>query len=222
MKFRSVIYKIISYLFFVPLLLLFINVWWTIMIFLLILSVIFYHILDSKKWTLLQVLLLIITYFHLNSRYTHFLVLLSFIFLIFQPLFLSLKNNKLKSIKVPYFIYDFELYLLTPTTIIALISLLCMILDWDLSPFFFPIIILFLLFVFFKYHFFKNWETLRKHLLYNYVLVIPIVIFFFYLMLKDPTDSKASFFWLVISTIFYLYLFLFNLPTFLVYLENDD
>lgn len=222
MRIQSIIHKIICYLFFLPLLLLFINEWSTIMIFYLILTVILYHFLDNKKWLFLQVLLLIISYFHLNTQYSDFLVLLSFVFLLFQPLFLSLKDNKIKTIKVPYYIYGYEYYILLPTTIIALISLLCMVLDWDLSPFFFPIIILFLLFVYGKYYFLNNWETLRKHLLYNYVLVIPIVIFFFYLSLDFSIDWIWAVIFMEVSTISYLYLFLFNLPTFLLYLENDD
>jgi len=222
MKIQSIIHKIICYLFFLPLLLLFINEWSTIMIFLLILFVIFYHLLDSKKWTFLQVLLLIISYFHLNTQYSDFLVLLSFAFLLFQPLFLSLKDNKIKTIKVPYYIYGYEYHTLLPTTIIALIILLCMLLELNFPIVWVLLLFAFLLFVYGKYYFLNNWETLRKHLLYNYVLVIPIVIFFFYLSLDFSIDWIWAVIFMEVSTISYLYLFLFNLPTFLLYLENDD
>ena len=192
------------------------------MIFLSILSVIFYHLLDSKKWTFLQVLLLIISYFHLNTQYSDFLVLLSFAFLLFQPLFLSLKDNKIKTIKVPYYIYGYEYHILLPTTIIALIILLCMLLELNFPIVWVLLLFAFLLFVYGKYYFLNNWETLRKHLLYNYVLVIPIVIFFFYLSLDFSIDWIWAVIFMEVSTISYLYLFLFNLPTFLLYLENDD
>lgn len=222
MKKFQIIHTIICYLFFLPLLLLFINEWSTIMIFLSILSVIFYHLLDSKKWTFLQVLLLIISYFHLNTQYSDFLVLLSFAFLLFQPLFLSLKDNKIKTIKVPYYIYGYEYHILLPTTIIALIILLCMLLELNFPIVWVLLLFAFLLFVYGKYYFLNNWETLRKHLLYNYVLVIPIVIFFFYLSLDFSIDWIWAVIFMEVSTISYLYLFLFNLPTFLLYLENDD
>ena len=195
------------------------------MMFLPILTMILYHIVDNKKWLFLQILLITYTYFSPNAfdeQYLVFLVLLSFIFLILQPLFISLKDNKLKSIKVPYFIYGYELHILTPTVVLSLISLLCMILELDFSPFFLPIIILFLLFVYWKYHLFNKWETLRKHLLYNYLLVIPIVAFFFYQSLDFWLNWMWSFAFLIISTLIYLYLFLFNLPTYLLYLENDN
>jgi len=227
MKIQSVIYKIICYLFFIPLLLLFINVWWTFMIFFLILTVILYHFLDNKKWLFLQILLLIITYFvfiyfDFSVKYFNFFTLLSFAFLIFQPLFLSLKDNKLKSIKVPYFIYGYELHILTPPIIIASIILLCMILEFKFSIVWVLLLSLFLLFVYWKYYFLNKWETLREHLIFNYILVIPVVIFVFILSLDFSMDWMWSFIFIVLSTISYLYLFLFNILTFLLYLYNDE
>ena len=224
---EKVIYKIICYLFFVPLLLLFINVWWTFMILFLILTIILYHFLDNKKWLFIQILLLITTYlvfiyFDFSAKYFNFLTLLSFAFLIFQPLFLSLKDNKLKSIKVPYFIYGYELHILTPTTIIALIILLCMILEFKFFIIWVLLLSLFLLFIYWKYYFLNKWETLRNHLLYNYILVIPVVVFVFMLSLDFSVDWMRSVIFMVLATISYLYLFLFNLPTFLVYLYNDE
>lgn len=226
MKIQSLIYKIICYLFFVPLLL-FINVWWTFMIFCLILTIILYHFLDKNKWLFLQVLLLIITYFvflyfNFDTKYFNFFTLLSFAFLIFQPLFISLKDNKLKSIKVPYFIYGYELHILTPTTIIALITLLCMILELNFNIVSVLLLSLFLLFIYWKYYFLNNWETLRKHLLYNYILVIPVVAFGFVLSLDFSMDWMWSVIFMELATISYLYLFLFNLPTYLLYLCNDN
>ena len=226
MRIQSLIYKIICYLFFVPLLLLFINVWWIFMTFWLILTVILYHFLDNKKWLFLQILFLIITYFvffyfHFSFKYFNFFTLLSFTFLIFQPLFLSLKDNKLKSIKVLYFIYGYELHILKPIIIIVLIILLCMLLELNFPIVWVLLISLFLLFVYWKYYFLNNWETLRKHLLYNYILVVPIVIIVFIWSLDFSADIWSVLF-MVLSTISYLYLFLFNLPTFLLYLENDD